>query len=76
MRGRSRKTIGPRILTMPERSVSGFHRPSRHRVHQVRCTVRCSASRMKGVSCIPLRTACEVDIGTIEGGGVWGVGQR
>ena len=31
MHGRSRMTIAPRILTMPGRSPSGFHRPGRHR---------------------------------------------
>ena len=30
MHGRSRMTIDPRILTMPERSMSGFHRLGRH----------------------------------------------
>ena len=37
----------PRISIMPGRSVSGFHQPGRHRVHQARSAVRCSASRMK-----------------------------
>ena len=46
--GRSRMTIGPRILTMPGRSTSGFHKPGRHCLHQARSAVRCSASRMKG----------------------------
>ena len=41
-------TIDPRIPTMPGRSTSGFHQPSRHCLHQARSTVRCSASRMKG----------------------------
>ena len=40
-------TIDPRILTMPGRSTSGFHRPGRHRVHLARSAVRCSARRMK-----------------------------
>ena len=48
MHGRSRMTIDPRIPTMPGRSTSGFHRPGRHRLHQARSAVRCSASRMKG----------------------------
>ena len=33
---------------MPERGTSGFHRPGRHCLHQVRSPVRCSASRIKG----------------------------
>ena len=48
MNGRSRMTIPPCIPTMPGRSTSGFHRPGRHRLHQARSAVRCSASRMKG----------------------------
>ena len=31
LHGRSRMTIDPRVLTMPGRSKSGFHRPDRHR---------------------------------------------
>ena len=46
--GRSRMTIDPRIPTMPGRSMSGFHQLGRHYLHQARCDVRCSASRMKG----------------------------
>ena len=48
MRGRSRITIDPRILAMPGRSTSGFHRHGRHSLHQARSAVRCPASRMKG----------------------------
>ena len=49
MHGRSRMTVDPRIPTMPlGRSMSGFHRPGRRRLHQARSAVRCSASRMKG----------------------------
>ena len=49
MNGRSsRVTVDPRVLTMPGRSMSGFHRPGRHCLHQARSAVRCSASRMKG----------------------------
>ena len=48
MHGRCRMTIDARIPTMPARSTSGFHRPGRHCLHQVRSAVRCSASRMKG----------------------------
>ena len=48
MHGRSRVTVDPRIPTMPGRSTSGFHRPVRHRQHQARSAVRCSASRKKG----------------------------
>ena len=48
MHGRSRMAIDPRIRTMPGRSTSSFHRPSRHCLHQSRSAVRCSASRMKG----------------------------
>ena len=47
MNGRSRITIGPRILTMLGQSTSGFHRPDRHFLHQVRRVVRCSASGIK-----------------------------
>ena len=46
--GRSRMTIDPRIPTMPKRSPSGFHQPSRHGLHQARSAVGCSASRTKG----------------------------
>ena len=48
MHGRSRMTIDPRIPTMPGRSMSGFHRPGRHYLHQVRSAMRRPASRMKG----------------------------
>ena len=47
MHGRSRMTIDPRIPTMPGRSTSGFHRLSRHCLHQPRSAIRYSASRMK-----------------------------
>ena len=30
------------------RSTSGFHGPGKHRVHEARCAVRCSASGVKG----------------------------
>ena len=39
--------IDPRIPTMPGRSTSSFSRPGRHRVHQSRNAMTCSASRMK-----------------------------
>ena len=50
MHGRNRVTIDPRLptLTIPGRSTSGFHRPSRYCSHQARSTVSCWASRMKG----------------------------
>ena len=48
MHSSSLKTIDPRTPTMPGRSKWGFHRPDRHRVHEARSAVRCSASRMKG----------------------------
>ena len=37
------KTIAPRIPTMRGRSTSDFHGPGRHRVHQARRAMRCSA---------------------------------
>ena len=85
MHGRSRETIDARILTMPGRSISGFHRPGRHRFCQERSAVRCRASRMmKGelvrkVSCILPRTACEAHFFALyasfnEGEGRWGGG--
>ena len=46
--GRSRMTMDPRIPSMPGRSMSVFHQPGRHCLHQARGAVRCSASRMKG----------------------------
>ena len=46
--GRSRMTTYPRIPTMPGRSISGFHQPGKHCLHQARSALRCSASRMKG----------------------------
>ena len=46
--GRSRMTVDPRIPTVPGRSMSGFHQPGRHCLHQARSAVRCSASRMEG----------------------------
>ena len=48
MHNRSVGTVDPRILTVPGRSTSGFHQPGRHRVHQARSAVRCSASRVEG----------------------------
>ena len=48
MHGRSRMTIDPRTPTMPRRRMSGFHRPDRYCLHQVRSAVRCSASHIKG----------------------------
>ena len=49
MHGRSCMAIDPRIPTMSGRSMSGFHRPGRHCLHQARnAAVRCSVSRMKG----------------------------
>ena len=48
MHGRGRITINPRIPTMPGRSMSAFHRPGRHCLHQARSAVRCPASRVKG----------------------------
>ena len=46
--GRSRMAIDPRIPAMPGRSMSGFHRPGRHCLHQARSAVRWRASRVKG----------------------------
>ena len=40
-------TIDPRIPTKLRRSMSGFHRPGRHCMHQARSTVRCSLIRVK-----------------------------
>ena len=60
MHGRSRKTIDPRIPTMPGRSTSGFHRQAdtastkREAPGGVRRVAR-------SVSCILPRTACEED---------------
>ena len=48
MHSRGIKTIDPRIPTMPGRSMLGFHRPGKHRVHQGRSAARCSASRING----------------------------
>ena len=48
MHNRSLRTVDPRILTAPGRSTSGFRRPGKHRVHQARSVVKCSASRMTG----------------------------
>ena len=62
MHGRSHMTIDPRIPTVPARSMSGFHRPGRHRLHQVRSAVRFPASRLKGESCILQITACKADL--------------
>ena len=45
---RSHMAVDPRIRTVRGRSTLGFHQPGRHREHQVRGTVRCSASRTKG----------------------------
>ena len=47
MHGRSRKTIDPRIPTLPGRGTSGFHQPGRCCLHQARSAARCWASRMK-----------------------------
>ena len=48
MHGRSPMAIDPGIPTLPGRSMSGFHRPGRHCLHQAQSAVSCSASRMKG----------------------------
>ena len=48
MHGRSRMIVDLRIHTTSGRSTSGFHRPGRHREHQARSVVRCSASCIKG----------------------------
>ena len=48
MHGRSRMTIDRRIPTRPGWSMSGFHRPGRHCLHQARSAVGCSAGCMKG----------------------------
>ena len=42
-----RRTIDPRVPTMPGLSTSSIHRPGRHCVHQARSAERCKASRMK-----------------------------
>ena len=47
MHGCSRMTIDHRIPTSPGRSTSDFLIPGRLCLHQARCAVRCSASRMK-----------------------------
>ena len=60
-----RRTRDPRIPATSKRSTSGFHQPGRHRVHQARSAVRCSASRVNGESCILLKTACKADFGTL-----------
>ena len=46
MHGRTRKTINPRIPSMPGRSTSGFHRPGTQCLHQARSAVGCSACRL------------------------------
>ena len=49
MHGCTRMIIDPpRIRTMPGRGRLGFHRRSRHRVHQVRSAIWLSASLTKG----------------------------
>ena len=65
MHSRSLETIDPRIPAMPgPSSASDFHPPGRHRLHRTaRSAVRYSASRVKGESCILLRTTCEADFG-------------
>ena len=42
-----------------------FTHQAGHRVHQARSTVRCSARRMKGASCILLRITCQADFRTV-----------
>ena len=67
MHGRSRMTIDPRIPAMPERSMTGVHRPGRHCLHQARNAVRCSASRMEGeLYPTTLRITCEADFGALR----------
>ena len=58
--GRLGMTKDPRFPSMPGRSMSGFHRPGRHRVHQGRSAVRRSASHMEG-ELNPIKTACGAD---------------
>ena len=48
VRCRSRMAIDLRVLTMPARSASDFHRPGGHCLRQARSAVKCSANRMKG----------------------------
>ena len=46
MHGCSRATIDPPIHIIPGRGPSGFHRPDRPCMHQVRSAVSCAASRI------------------------------
>ena len=48
MHGRSRLVIDYRIPTMPGQSTWGFHRTSRHCLHQAQSAVWRLASRNKG----------------------------
>ena len=74
-------TINPRFPTIPGRSMSGFHRPCRHCLHQARSAVRCSANRMRGAlhptkkrlwsgfSCIWMTASSELPFGRGDTGG-------
>ena len=55
-------TLTPLLCRYGERRV--FHRPGRHRMHQARRAVRCSASRMKGELHPLPRTTCEANFRT------------
>ena len=68
MHGLSRMAANPRIPAMPHRSMSCSHRPGRHCVHHAQSAGMCWASRMR-VSCILLRTACELDSHMYRGRG-------
>ena len=62
---RRRMTIKPIIPAMPGRGTSGFHQPGRHRLHQARSAVRCSASCMEGKLHALPRTARKTDVRTL-----------
>ena len=61
MHGRSRMTIDSRIPTMPVRSTSGFHGPGLTLLAPSAKRLGALGESHEWASCIPLRTACEVD---------------
>ena len=65
MHNRSHRTIHPCTPTMPGRNMSGFHRPGRHRVHQARSEAFGNRRVARRVSCLLLRTNCQVEFGTL-----------
>ena len=62
-----RRTMDPRVLTLPVRSTSGFHRPDRHRVRLARSAVSRGGGGRVLISCV---FCSRMTVETRRGGGV------